>query len=217
MYERLSAWRNLVIFARLYEVEQVERQVEKYLRLLGLWERRDDAVGEFSKGMRQKLAIGRALLHEPRVLFLDEPTSGLDPEAAKLVRDFISELKSEGRTIFICTHNLDEADRLCDRIAVFNQRLRVVDAPAHLRQQLYGRQVVFHLAGGAARFLSKLDDLPYLKSVEAVDNKLVLTLDDPETHNPDIVRLLVDVGADIQFVGELRRSLEDVYLQLVND
>jgi ABC-2 type transport system ATP-binding protein len=217
MYDRLSAWRNLVIFARLYEVEQVERQVEKYLRLLGLWERRDDAVGEFSKGMRQKLAIGRALLHEPRVLFLDEPTSGLDPEAAKLVRDFIAELKSKGRTIFICTHNLDEADRLCDRIAVFNQRLRVVDAPAHLRRQLYGRQVVFHLADGADRFLTKLDDLPYLKSVEAVDNKLVLALDDPETYNPDIVRLLVGMGADIQFIGELRRSLEDIYLQLVND
>jgi len=217
MYERLSAWRNLAIFARLYEVNQVDRQVEKYLRLLGLWERRHDSVGEFSKGMRQKLAIGRAMLHEPRVLFLDEPTSGLDPEAAKLVRDFIAELKSEGRTIFICTHNLDEADRLCDRIAVFNKRLRVVDTPTRLRQQLYGRQVVVHLAASAARFLSVLDDLPFLKSIEAIDNKLVLALDEPETHNPQIIRLLVGAGADIQFVGELRRSLEDVYLQLIKD
>lgn len=217
MYERLSALRNLTIFAQLYEVEQVERQVEKYLRLLGLWERRNDPVGEFSKGMRQKLAIGRAMLHEPRVLFLDEPTSGLDPEAAKLVRDFIAELKSEGRTIFICTHNLDEADRLCDRIAVFNKRLRVMDTPSHLRQQLYGRQVVFHLAESAARFMATVDDLPYLKSVEAVENKLVLALDDPETHNPEIIRLLVAAGANIQFVGELRRSLEDIYLQLVKD
>ena len=90
-------------------------QVEKYLRMLGLWDRRDDLAGNFSKGMKQKLAICRALLHEPKVLFLDEPTSGLDPEAAKLVHDFIAELKSEGRTIFMCTHNLDEADRLCDR------------------------------------------------------------------------------------------------------
>jgi ABC-2 type transport system ATP-binding protein len=215
MYERLSAWRNLLIFARLYGVVQPEHQVEKYLRILGLWERRDDSVGEFSKGMRQKLAIGRALLHEPQVLFLDEPTSGLDPEAAKLVRDFIAELKSEGRTIFICTHNLDEADRLCDRVAVFNGHLRVVDTPARLRQQVYGRQVVFHLAGSAARFLAALDDLPYLKSVEAVENKLVIALDEPEMHNPEIVRLLVGAGANIQFVGELRRSLEDVYLQLV--
>lgn len=217
MYERLSARRNLAVFARLYEVKQVDRQVEKYLRLLGLWERRDDAVGEFSKGMRQKLAIGRALLHEPRVLFLDEPTAGLDPEAAKLVRDFIGELKGEGRTIFLCTHNLDEADRLCDRIAVFNQHLRVVDTPTRLRQQLYGRQVVFHLAGSAARYLSVLDELPYLKSVEAVENKLILAFDDPERYNPEIIRLLVGAGADIQFVGELRRSLEDVYLQLIKD
>lgn len=217
MYDRLSARRNLTIFAQLYEVEQVDQQVEKYLRLLGLWERRDDAVGEFSKGMRQKLAIGRAMLHEPRILFLDEPTSGLDPEAAKLVRDFIAELKSEGRTIFICTHNLDEADRLCDRIAVFNKRLRVVDTPTRLRQQLYGRQVVFHLAEPAARYMVAMDELPYLKSVEAVENKLVLALDEPETHNPEIIRLLVAAGASIQFVGELRRSLEDVYLQLVND
>jgi ABC-2 type transport system ATP-binding protein len=217
MYDRLAAWRNLAIFARLYEVREVDQQVEKYLRLLGLWERRHDAVGEFSKGMRQKLAIARALLHEPRVLFLDEPTAGLDPEAAKLVRDFIAELKREGRTIFLCTHNLDEADRLCDRIAVFNQRLRVVDTPARLRQQLYGRQVVVHLAGHASRFLAALDDLPFLKSVEAVENKLLLAVDEPEMHNPQVIRRLVEAGAEIQFVGELRRSLEDVYLQLIKD
>ena len=96
MYERLSAENNLTIFARLYGVQDVPGQVEKYLRMLGLWERRFDEVGSFSKGMRQKLAIARALLHEPQVLFLDEPTCGLDPEAAKLVRDFIEELKSEG-------------------------------------------------------------------------------------------------------------------------
>ncbi|MCP4425619.1 MAG: ABC transporter ATP-binding protein, partial [Chloroflexi bacterium] len=108
LYDRLSAQRNLTIYAKLYEVEQVERQAEKYLKMLGLWERRHDAAGTFSKGMRQKLAIARTLLHEPKIIFLDEPTAGLDPEAAKLVRNFIAELKGEGRTIFICTHNLDE-------------------------------------------------------------------------------------------------------------
>ena len=126
--------------------------------MLGLWERRHDAAGTFSKGMRQKLAIARALLHEPRVLFLDEPTAGLDPEAAKLVRDFIAELKSEGRTIFLCTHNLDEADRLCDRIAVFKTHLRVVDSPAGLRKELYGRQVVFHLAEPAEPYSSLIQN-----------------------------------------------------------
>src|SRR3990172_8213797 len=114
LYDRLSAAYNLEFFAGLYEVEDVPGQVERYLRLLGLLDRRHEPAGTFSKGMRQKLAIARALLHEPRVLFLDEPTSGLDPEAAHLVREFIADLKGKGRTIFLCTHNLDEADRLCD-------------------------------------------------------------------------------------------------------
>jgi ABC-2 type transport system ATP-binding protein len=88
--------------------------------MLDLWERRGDEAGTFSKGMRQKLAIARALIHEPRLLFLDEPTAALDPEAAHMVREFIQELRKQGRTIFLTTHNLDEADRLCDHIAVFN-------------------------------------------------------------------------------------------------
>ncbi len=217
MYDRLSARRNLAIFARLYGVEAVDQQVEKYLRLLGLWERRDDPVGEFSKGMRQKLAIARSLLHEPRVIFLDEPTAALDPEASRLVHDFITELKGQGRTIFLCTHNLDEADRLCDRVAVFKTNLRVVDTPGKLRRQVYGRQVVFHLRGAAEPFLPLAQALPFVKASEANEGKLVLTLDDPEGHNPDVVRALVSAGADIQFVGELRYSLEDVYLQLMKD
>ncbi len=217
MYDRLSARRNLSIFARLYEVADVPGQVEKYLRLLGLWERRDDAVGEFSKGMRQKLAIARALLHEPQVLFLDEPTAALDPEASRLVHDFVTELKGQGRTIFLCTHNLDEADRLCDRVAVFKTHLRVVDTPGKLRRQVYGRQVVFHLRGAAEAFLPVVGGQPFVTEATAEAGKLVLTLDDPEAHNPDLVRALVAAGADIQFVGELRYSLEDVYLQLMKD
>ena len=215
LYERLSAERNLQIYARLYEVEDVAGQVEKYLRMLGLWERRTDAAGTFSKGMKQKLSIARALLHEPAVMFLDEPTSGLDPEAAKLVRDFVSDLRDQGRTIFMCTHNLDEAERLCDRIAVFNRTLRVVDTPAGLRRRLYGRQVVFHLADPAQPFLGELQELVYVKEVQALDKKLIVALDEPEVHNPEMIRILVGVGANIQFVGEIRHSLEDIYLQLV--
>ena len=217
MYDRLSAYRNLAIFARLYEVEKVDYQVEKYLKMLGLWERRNDPAGEFSKGMRQKLAIGRALLHEPHVLFLDEPTSALDPEASRLVHDFISELKGRGRTIFLCTHNLDEADRLCDRVAVFKEHLRVVDTPGRLRRQVYGRQVAFHLGGPAEPYVASVESFPYVQSTEVMDGKLILSVDDPETHNPELVRALVAAGADIQFVGELRYSLEDVYLQLMKD
>ncbi len=165
--------------------------------------------------MKQKLAIARCLLHEPRLLFLDEPTAGLDPEAAHLVRDFIAELKKEGRTIFLCTHNLDEADRLCDRIGVFKTRLLVVDTPANLRASLFGRKVVFHLRAATEEHSAAVRKLGFAQEVKLVENKLVVTLDDPEAHNPDVVRALVEAGADVQFVGELRHSLEDVYLQLV--
>ncbi|MBN2390659.1 MAG: ABC transporter ATP-binding protein [Anaerolineae bacterium] len=215
MYDRLSAEKNLTIFAHLYEVPDVKSQVEKYLRLLGLWDRRSDLVGNFSKGMKQKLAICRALLHEPAVVFLDEPTSGLDPEAARLVRDFIEEIKAQGRTIFLCTHNLDEADRLCDRIGVMKQRLITVDTPANLRNTLYGRKVVFHLREADDALLARVRALPFVKEAQRVENKLVVGLDDPETHNPALIRLLAEAGVDIQFVGELRHSLEDVYLSLV--
>jgi len=217
LYDRLSAEKNLSIFANLYEVKDARGQVEKYLRLLGLWNRRDDLAGNFSKGMKQKLAICRALLHEPQVLFLDEPTSGLDPEAAKLVRDFIEDIKEQGRTIFMCTHNLDEADRLCDRIGVMKQRLLTVDTPANLRTRLFGRTVVFHLRHADESTAALVKGFPFVKDVRQVDNKLVVGLDNPEADNPTIVRALVESGADIQFVGELKHSLEDVYLSLISD
>jgi ABC-2 type transport system ATP-binding protein len=215
LYDRLSAERNLAFFAELYDVEDVAGQVERYLRMLGLWERRAEPAATFSKGMRQKLAIARALLHEPQVLFLDEPTSGLDPEMARLVREFIAELKVEGRSIFLCTHNLDEADRLCDRIAVFNGRLLALDTPAALRGQLYERTVVFHLVQVKPEMASLVQAFPFVRKVEVIDTKLVVSLDNPETNNPVILRSLVEAGADVQFVGELRRSLEDVYLRLI--
>jgi ABC-2 type transport system ATP-binding protein len=217
LYDNLSAEYNLQIFASLYEVNDPATQVEKYLRMLGLWERRFDEVAMFSKGMKQKLAVARALLHEPKILFLDEPTAALDPESAHLVRDFIDELRKEGRTIFLCTHNLDEADRLCDRVAVFKTRLLVMDTPVRLRSQLFGRKVVFHLRTMDDKLLSLVQALPFVRETKAIDNKLLVTLDDPESRNPEILRLLVGAGADVQFVGELRHSLEEVYLQLVKN
>ena len=217
LYDNLSAEYNLEIFANLYEVKNPKGQVEKYLRLLGLWERRFDLAGTFSKGMKQKLAIARALLHEPRVLFLDEPTAALDPESARTVRDFIIELRKKGRTIFICTHNLDEADRLCDRIGVVKTRLLVLDTPEKLRQSLFGRQVVFHLGEIQDQIPKKIRKLDFVQDVKIIDNKLLVSMDDPESRNPQIIRILVQEGVDIQFVGELRHSLEDVYLRLVHD
>ena len=215
MYDNLSAEYNLRLYAELYDVKDVAGQVEKYLRMLGLWERRNDPAGTFSKGMKQKLAIARALLHEPRLLFLDEPTSALDPEASKLVRDFIAELRKEGRTIFMCTHNLDEADRLCDRIGVFKSHLLVVDTPARLRQTLFGRKVVFHLREAGNGLVEAVSKFAFAHDVKIVENKIVVTLDDPDSQNPEIIRALVGAGADLRFVGELRHSLEDVYFQLV--
>ena len=217
MYDNLSAEYNLRIFSELYEVKDVPGQIEKYLKMLGLWDRRYDAAGTFSKGMKQKLAIARALLHEPRILFLDEPTASLDPEGAHLVREFIAELKKEGRTIFLCTHNLDEADHLCDRIGVFKTHLLVVDTPVNLRASVFGHKVIFHLSSINEIIVENVRKLPFVQEVKVVENKLVVTLDVPETRNPEVVRTLVSTGADVQFVGELRHSLEDVYLQLVKN
>ena len=220
LYDRLSAQMNLEIYAHLYEVRDVQGQVEKYLRMLGLWDRRMDVTGNFSKGMKQKLAICRALLHEPQVLFLDEPTSGLDPEATRLVHDFIVDLRGQGRTIFICTHNLDEADRLCDHIGVMKQKLLVMDTPENLRSRLYGRKVVFHLRQVDPGMLDLVKSLPFAREVQRLDMedgpKIIVALDDPEAQNPIIVRRLVEAGADVQFVGELKHSLEDVYLSLMD-
>jgi len=230
LYERLSARRNLEIFAELYGVKDVGGQVEKYLRLLDLWDRRDTEAGTFSKGMKQKLAIARSLLHEPPVVFMDEPTSALDPEAAKTVRDFIETLRGQGRTIFLCTHNLDEAERLCERIGVFRQRLIAVDTPDALRRQLFGRQTVIHLAPpsaeaseAVARWIATVRGLSFVKHADVLPaedggaTRLIITLSDPAAQNPAIVNALVGQGAQIQFVNELRHSLEDVYLSLIQN
>lgn len=215
LYHQLSAERNLAFYAQMYDVEDIPERLEKYLRMLGLWERRHETVGTFSKGMRQKLAIARTLLHEPNVLFLDEPTSGLDPQAARMLRNFIANLRDEGRTIVLCTHNLDEADRLCDRIAVIKGRLLELDTPLALRRKLFGQTVVFHLRQASEQLLDVVQVFDFVQSAEMVDDKLVIRLDDPDEHNPTLVRALVEAGAEIQFVGELRRRLEDVYLQLM--
>jgi ABC-2 type transport system ATP-binding protein len=215
LYDRLDAVTNLSFFARLYGVGDVQGQVAKYLHMLGLWDQRAELVGAFSKGMRQKLAIARALLHEPPLLFLDEPTSGLDPEAAHMVRDFIEALRGEGRTIFMCTHNLDEADRLCDRIGVIKRRLIRVDTPAQLRASLYGRGVLVRLRAVAPEHVAVVQALPFVHEVRQADGSLTIQLDDPEANNPRLTRALVSAGADIQFIEEVEHSLESVYFDLI--
>lgn len=215
LYERLTAEQNLRIFAELYDLEDPDKAINKYLSMMDLWERRLDAVGSYSKGMRQKLAVARALLHEPKVIFLDEPTTGLDPEAAKTVRDFIEHLKHQGRTIFMCTHNLDEAERHCDRVAIFKQKLLVVDKPSALREKLFGRKVVFHLASVKPEMRLAVESVPGVRNVEELENKLVVSLEEPEKLNPVITRALINTHADIQFIGEIKQSLERVYLEMI--
>jgi ABC-2 type transport system ATP-binding protein len=219
LYDSLSAYRNLDFYGQLYEVPENKRRenIERLLTLLGIWERREDAVGTFSKGTKQKIAIARALIHDPQVLFLDEPTANLDPEASKTVRDFILELKKEKRTIFLNTHNLDEAERLCDRIAILKTKLVVVDSPKNLERSLYNRKTIVHLDGVTGAVSAAVEKLPFVKNMRISDNKLILDIDNPERCNPEVVRAIVGAGGNVQYVTELRSTLEDVYLKLIRE
>ncbi|HEY7832495.1 MAG TPA: ABC transporter ATP-binding protein [Ktedonobacterales bacterium] len=219
LYDRLSAWQNLVFFAELYDLpaKRAAAQVERYLRLLDLWERRGDKVGGFSKGMRQKLAIARALLHEPKVIFFDEPTAGLDPEAARVVLDFIKTLRAEGRTIFLTTHNLPEADELCDLIGIFRSRLLHLGSPAQLRSSLFGTGTQVRVDGDAARWLATVRALPFVQDATASGSMLSVSLEHPDEQNPELVRTLAEAGAHIRAVEQTSHSLEEVYLELVGN
>jgi ABC-2 type transport system ATP-binding protein len=217
LYERLTPWANLDFYARLYGLPSGVREgrIEHFLKLMGLWERRHDAVATFSRGMRQKVAIARAALHEPRILFLDEPTTGLDPDAAKTVRDLILALRDEGRTVFLCTHNLDEADRLCDRIALFRNHVLRVDTPANLRREVYGAWTEIRLREARPEHLSRVQVVAGVRSASLNDSTLRVDLDDPLRTNPVVVRALVEMGAEVAFVTEGRPSLEEVYLKIM--
>lgn len=219
LYDRLSAERNLSIFADLYEVpvEKRDKNVRRYLEMMDLWDRRHEMVAGFSKGMKQKMAIARALIHEPKVVFLDEPTASLDPEASRVVRDFIEELKAEGHTIFLCTHNLDEADRLCDRVGVMKQKLVRVDTPANLRRSIFGRTVLLQPVKITPEITAAVKALPFVKDVNQSDGGLMISLDKPEEQNPALVRAVLRAGGEIQYLSEFKHSLEDVYFSLVGD
>ena len=173
-YERLSAIRNLEYFAGFYADIDVPKQVEKHLKAVGLWERKDNKVKTFSKGMKHRLAIARALLHEPKVLFLDEPTAGLDPESAQDVRQMIQKLKDEGRTIFLSTHNLSEAESLCDHIAVIKTQIVAVDTPENLHEQVFKREVVVEMDSITPKLIENLRKLNFIHSVNNDGNKLII-------------------------------------------
>ena len=216
-YDNLSAGDNLEFYAGFYNNLDIEYQVEKYLKMTGLWERREAKVGTFSKGLKQRLALARALIHEPKVLFLDEPTAGLDPEVAREVRELIKDLSEEGRTIFLSTHNLSEAEFLCHRIAVVKTRLLALDTAEKLRQSLFRRQVVIQLVSIPSSIIEIVTQLPFVRSVETGENRLLIEVDEPEKNKPELVQRVVEAGGRVMGVLEEQHTLEEVYLSLVRE
>ena len=218
LYEKLSAEANLDFFGRLYGLDAATRadRIEHYLRLFSLWERRRDLAGTFSKGMKQKLAIARALLHDPAVVFLDEPTAALDPEAAYVVREAIEGLRRAGRTIVLATHNLDEADRLCDRVAFVRGGLLRVDSPARLRGSMAGGQVEIRFADRPTEdLLSIARAIDGVGPVRLDGDRLVVEARDPAGITPELVRALAVAGAPILEVRPAASSLESVYFEVM--
>jgi len=218
LYEKLSAVRNLDFFGNLQGLPSAIRaeRIERFLRLFDLWDRRHEPTGTFSKGMKQKLAIARALLHEPPVLFLDEPTAALDPEASAIVRDAIATLRGQGRTIVLCTHVLPEAERLCDRIGFLRTTLLRVDTPARLRTAHSGGRVHVRLAARAEPdLLAAVGAAPGVAAVQAAADGLVAELRDAESGTPVLVRALVAAGAAILEVRREAATLEDVYFEVM--
>jgi len=217
LYESLSAERNLRFYADLHEMPAGRRdaRIRSVLEALGIWGRRGERVVTFSKGMKQKIAIARALIHEPEVLFLDEPTASLDPESSKVVREYVLELKAEGRTIFLNTHNLYEAERVSDTVAVLNRRVLAVGVPQELARSIWKPRTAVRLRSVTAAVLDATHACPGVSSAEAEGAVLHVSLEDPARDTPGLVAAIVRSGGEILGVEEPRHSLEDVYLRLL--
>lgn len=216
LYDDLTAYKNLDFYGKLYECSETQRKenIKHFLKLLGLWDKREVIVGTFSKGMKQKLAIARALIHDPEILFLDEPTANLDPESSKTVRDFILDLKKEKKTIFLNTHNLDEAHRICDKIGIFNTKLMAIGSPEELEESVWTNKTVIQLKQMNDKILKALNKLS-LRNITTDNNKLTIDVVNPEKENPIIVDAIVGAGGQVQYVTRLSPTLEDAYLKIV--
>jgi ABC-2 type transport system ATP-binding protein len=229
LYRRLTVTENLEYFARLYSLPHREQRITEALAAVGLSDRAHDLTGSLSKGLRQRAALARSLLNDPEVMFLDEPTSGLDPVAAHEVHGLIAALRDRGVTVFLTTHRLDEAERLCDRVAIMNTHLRTIGPPDELRQALFNRSLAVTTAAALARPEEVFAGLPAVQSWQATNPKTpttpsnngpagyVLTVSDPARAAPAVTRALVTAGADVLSIAESRHTLEDVYLELVED
>ncbi|HTZ61041.1 MAG TPA: ATP-binding cassette domain-containing protein [Thermoplasmata archaeon] len=219
LYEGSSAYENLEYFGQLHRMDPVDlrRNIERLLTSMDLWEKKDQPVETFSKGMKQKLAIARTLVHDPILLFLDEPTANLDPEAAKMVRDTILELRSEKRTIFLNTHNLDEAQRVCDRVGILRTRLLTIGSPSDLRARVLNKQTIVRLERVPPGLLVAVRARLGAAPVVVEGNELRVTVDDPDRQNPEIVAAVTAAGGRIREVSSGAASLEDVYLKLIHE
>jgi ABC-2 type transport system ATP-binding protein len=218
LYEELSAYENLDYYGKLYECPEAVRKekIEYFLKMMDLWEKKDQPISDFSKGMKQKVAIIRALIHDPKLLFFDEPTANLDPESARVVRDFILELKKNGKTIFLNTHNLDEAQRICDRIGILKTKLLAVNTPQQLEKTVWGSRTVIQMEKINDRILTAVRKLkPKELSVE--ENRIILALVDPQKENPDFVQEIVSAGGRIQYVTQLNPGLEETYIKVIQE
>jgi len=224
IYDRLSAVENMEFFAEAYGLrDKAERdsRIRELLEFFDLWDRRGDRVGTFSRGMRQKLAIAKAVVHRPEVLFLDEPSSGLDPKAAKDIRDLMEVMsRQEKHTIVLCTHNLEEAERLCSRVMIIRKGAALATGSVEdLRKKLHGApELEVSLEEVNDRLIKATAKLEGVRAVNAtVKGTLIYDIDDPEARTPDVVRSLVQAGGRIKSVNILRPSLEDTYLELTKE
>jgi ABC-2 type transport system ATP-binding protein len=214
--EHLTAYDNLDFFGKIYDCTDAQRKesIQRFLEMLGLWDKRNVLAGTFSKGMKQKLAIARALIHEPQILFLDEPTANLDPESAKTVREFILELKKQKKTIFLNTHNLDEAQRICDKIGILNTTLRATGTPQELEQSVSGKKTVIGLEQVNDAVLNALKKLS-LKNLTTDGNNITFDVEDPDKENSPVVEAIVQAGGHVRTINVAGSTLEDTYLKLV--
>ncbi|NOT09181.1 MAG: ABC transporter ATP-binding protein [Gemmatimonadales bacterium] len=216
-YDKVNGRENLEIFARLYGLTGVDlsRRVEHWLRRMDLWEARDRPFATWSKGMKQRLALIRAVIHEPEVIFLDEPTAGLDPAASREVRDLIAGFRREGRTILLCTHNLAEAAELADLVGILRRRMLAFGAPGTLSS--VRPEVEITLSVDAAPMARLLGGMAGVDECRAEGSILRCTLVDIVRDTPHVVRTLVGLGADLLSVRPRVPSLEEIYLRAVRE
>lgn len=225
LYERLTAYENMDFFAEAYglsDVQEKRNRIRELLEFFELWERRNDKVATFSRGMKQKLAIARAIVHKPPILFLDEPTSGLDPESSKGIRDLMERLSQrEKHTILLCTHRLEDAEKLCSRVMIINKgKSVIVGTPDELRDRIADQPALqVTLKKLNQKIIEAVKELKQIREVD-VDNsasQLVITLDDVKSATPEVVRSIVYAGGMVLSVNVLRPSLEEAYLKLVKE